>query len=156
MVLRMDAEIYAEEAKYEEERRQLGHILTEARFLINRCQWLLGFSVPALLAYPSLFSKAWNANSVLLFTAFAIFGAVAVVPGFALVFYPRPYKTRLFSQGKLGNKNLEIAVRKRMAVQLDREVASTSLGTALRLYRWWVSLWGLTLIFLLSATILHS
>ena len=152
----MDAEIYAEEAKYEEERRQLGHILTDTRFLINRCQWLLGFSVPALLAYPSLFSKAWNTNSALLLTAFAIFGAVAVLPGFTLVFYPRPYKTRLFSQGKLGNKNLEIAVRKRMAVQLDREVASTSLGKALRLYRWWVSLWGFTLIFLVSATIIHS
>ena len=152
----MDAETYAEEAKYEEERRQLGHILTEARFLINRCQWLLGFSVPALLAYPSLFSKAWNTNSALLFAAFAVFGAVAVLPGFTLVFYPRPYKTRLFSQGKLSNKNLEIAVRKRMAVQLDREVASTSLGKALRLYRWWVSLWGLTLIFLVSATIIHS
>ena len=156
MVLRMDAEIYAEEAKYEEERRQLGHLLTEARFLINRCQWLLGFSVPALLAYPSLFSKAWNANSVLLFTAFAMFGAVAVVPGFALVFCPRSHKTRFFSQGKLGNEKSEIAVRKRMAVQLDREVASTSLQTTLRRYLWWVSLWGLTLIFLTAATIIHS
>lgn len=152
----MDAEIYAEEAKYEEERRQLGHILTDTRFLINRCQWLLGFSVPALLAYPSLFSKAWNTNSALLFAAFAVFGAVAVVPGFALVFFPRSYKIRLFSQGKLGDEKLEIAVQKRTAVQLDRKIASTSFLKTRRRYQWWVSVWVLALVSLAVVTIIQS
>lgn len=156
MVLRMDAEIYAEEAKYEEERRLLGHILTDRRFLINRCQWMLGFSVPALLAYPSLFSKAWNANSILLFTAFAMFGAVAVVPGFALVFFPRSYKIRPFSYGKLGDEKLEIAVQKRTAVQLDRMIALTSFLKMRQRYQWWISLWVLALVSLAVATIIQS
>ena len=152
----MDAKTYAEEAKYEEERRQLGHILTDTRFLINRCQWLLGFSVPALLAYPSLFSKAWNTNSALLFAAFAVFGAVAVVPGFALVFFPRSHKIRLFSQGKLGDEKLKIAVQKRTAVQLDRKIASASFLKTRQRYQWWVSLWVLALVSLAVVTIIQS
>ncbi len=155
-VLRVDAKIYVEEAKYDEERRQLGQVQTDARFLTNRCQWLLGFSVPALLAYPPLFSRAWNTNSVLLLTTFAIFGAVAVVPGFAFVFYPRSYKTRLFSQGKIGTEKLEIAVQKRKVVQLDRKLAANSFLRKRRQYLWWVNLWVLALLFLVAATIIHS
>lgn len=156
MVLRMDAEIYAEEAKYEEERRQLGQIQTDARFLINRCQWLLGFSVPAILAYPSLFSRAWNTSSVLLLTAFAIFGAVAVIPGFIFVFFPTAYETRFFTEGIIGTQQLEIAVQKRTAAQFDRKLSVNSLLRKRRQYLWWVSLWVLALFFLAAATIIHS
>ena len=152
----MDAETYAEEAKYEEERRQLGQIQTDARFLINRCQWLLGFSVPAILAYPSLFSRAWNTSSVLMFTAFALFGAVSVIPGFIFVFYPTANETRFFAEGIIGTQQLEVAAQKRMAVQLDRKLAVNSLLKKRRQYLWWVSLWVLTLLFLAAATIIHS
>ena len=152
----MDAEIYAEEAKYEEERRQLGQIQTDARFLINRCQWLLGFSVPAILAYPSLFSRAWNTSSVMMFTAFAFFGAVSVIPGFVFVFRPTANETRFFAEGLIGTQQLEVAAQKRMAVQLDRKLAVNSLLRKQRQYLWWVSLWVFALLFLATATIIHS
>ncbi len=152
----MDAKIYVEEAKYDEEHRQLEQIQTDARFLINRCQWLLGFSVPALLAYPSLFSRAWNTSSVLLFTAFALFGAVAVIPGFIFAFYPTTHETRFFAEGIIGIQQLAIATQKRMAVQFDRKLAVNSLLRKRRQYLWWVSLWVLALLFLAAATIIHS